>query len=251
MEKRNMEKLALCMVLAALSVSAAKGGSWQEFIVYPATDDQQAPDIHGNIVAWQQQSVDSDWDIYYADITNPESPSVYDVADYEDQTNPAVYGERIVWQDYYYGNWDIFGIDIENPGAIFAVADFNEQQVNPVIYGSIVVWQDDFYGDWDIFATDISDLNNLEDTGKEFQITDNPANQTNPAISGNVVVWQDDRNENWNIYAVILDGAEAAKCLTMPDGDIDGDCKVDFTDFALMAAGWLDCNLEPQQICRQ
>jgi len=81
MERRNMAKLALCMVLVGLMVSAAKGGNRQEFIIYSATDDQQVPDIHGNIVAWQQ-SVDGDWDIYYADITNPESPSVFDIADY-------------------------------------------------------------------------------------------------------------------------------------------------------------------------
>jgi hypothetical protein len=32
-------------------------------------------------------------------------------------------------------------------------------------------------------------------------------------------------------------------------GDLNNDCKVDFRDFALMAANWLKCNLQPQSAC--
>jgi len=32
-------------------------------------------------------------------------------------------------------------------------------------------------------------------------------------------------------------------------GDINGDCKIDFVDFALMANNWLDCNLDPPSAC--
>jgi hypothetical protein len=33
-----------------------------------------------------------------------------------------------------------------------------------------------------------------------------------------------------------------------PQGDIDGDCFVDFFDFALMAQNWLDC-VSPEPDC--
>jgi hypothetical protein len=32
-------------------------------------------------------------------------------------------------------------------------------------------------------------------------------------------------------------------------GDVNGDCKVDFNDQAIMLSQWLECNLEPQEAC--
>lgn len=39
------------------------------------------------------------------------------------------------------------------------------------------------------------------------------------------------------------------KCATMPIGDINKDCKVDFRDFGEMAANWLECDLIEQGNC--
>jgi len=64
------------------------------------------------------------------------------------------------------------------------------------------------------------------------------------------VVWQDNRNGNSEIYAVILDGPEIALCTTGMAGDVNGDCKIDFEDYAIMASQWLECYLEPAQACR-
>ena len=71
------------------------------------------------------------------------------------------------------------------------------------------------------------------------------------AISGDVVVWQDNRSGAWNIYAVVLDGPEVAKCTSQIAGDANGDCKIDFEDFALLGSAWLECNLQPQESCWQ
>jgi hypothetical protein len=38
-------------------------------------------------------------------------------------------------------------------------------------------------------------------------------------------------------------------CLLKPAGDLNGDCKVDFQDFALFAESWLSCNLRPESEC--
>jgi uncharacterized repeat protein (TIGR03803 family) len=38
-------------------------------------------------------------------------------------------------------------------------------------------------------------------------------------------------------------------CVEPPEGDLNGDCKVDFEDFAIMADEWLDCGLEPPEAC--
>jgi beta propeller repeat protein len=114
--------------------------------------------------------------------------------------------------------------------------------MNPDIDHNIVVWQDNRNGDWDIYGYNLT-------TRQEFQITDEPHDQTNPAISGNMVVWEDSRNGNLQIYATILDGPQAAQCTSKLAGDVNGDCKVDFIDFTLMASQWLECSLEPPEAC--
>jgi beta propeller repeat protein len=384
------------LFLAGVLVSVGQAGDWAEFAIWPASDDQQAPDIWGNIVVWQQFVTEyGDYDIYIADINNPGEPAAYVIGDANDQINPAVYEDIVVWQDYvvwegsadwdiraadindldepqifavsdivdnnecnpaihgntvvwededgqtgdlnifgaditdmgnpaefqiaalehdqqapaifrtivvwqdnFFGDWDIYAADIwqRNKPAEAAVSYIEKDQQSPAIWGNIVVWQDNFFGDWDIYAADISDFemlrqadpNNVVEfaiaanefsqtnpdidgniivwqdnrnnnwdifgynltTRKEFQITDDSHDQTNPAISGSVVVWQDNRNGNSEIYAVVLDGPEVALCTSWMAGDINGDCTVDFEDFAVMASQWLECYLEPAQACR-
>lgn len=38
-------------------------------------------------------------------------------------------------------------------------------------------------------------------------------------------------------------------CLEEPAMDFNGDCKVDFADFAQFAQSWLECNLDPESAC--
>jgi len=38
-------------------------------------------------------------------------------------------------------------------------------------------------------------------------------------------------------------------CTATIMGDVNGDCKVDFVDIALMAQNWLKCNIVPQELC--
>ncbi len=63
------------------------------------------------------------------------------------------------------------------------------------------------------------------------------------------MVWQDNRNANSEIYAVVLDGPVVARCASRISGDVNGDCKIDFADFAIMASRWLECYLEPEEAC--
>jgi hypothetical protein len=70
-----------------------------------------------------------------------------------------------------------------------------------------------------------------------------------PGNSGNTVVWEDGRDGNLQIYATVLDGPEVARCTSKLTGDVNGDCKVDFDDQAIMLSQWLECNLEPTEAC--
>jgi ELWxxDGT repeat protein len=41
----------------------------------------------------------------------------------------------------------------------------------------------------------------------------------------------------------------AGSCTQLALSDFDGDCVVDFLDFAIMASEWLSCNLSPPELC--
>ena len=38
-------------------------------------------------------------------------------------------------------------------------------------------------------------------------------------------------------------------CSYTPKGDLNGDCKVDMLDLAIMTSNWLDCGLSDQSAC--
>jgi beta propeller repeat protein len=196
--------------------------------------DQQKPAIWRNRVV-SETNYFGDYDIMSSDVwlkDNPDESAV--LYDEGQQTNPAISGDIVVWQDDAFGDSDIFAADISNPDSpeIFEVAFVGGQQVNPDIDGNIVVWQDNYAGNWDIYGYNIT-------TGREFVICDNGYDQKNPAISGNIVVWEDDRDGLWQIYAIILDESEIADCDVNPEGDLNGDCKVDLSDLAIFSANWL------------
>ena len=294
-----------------LSTSLKAGDSEREQPVMFAVsnifgNDEQSPAIHGNIVVWQD-GAEGDYNIFGADITHLESPAEFAVADFErDQQRPAVYRNTVVWQDSYFGDEDILAADIwqRNKPAEFGVSLDEFDQQHPAVWGDIVVWADNYFGDTDIYAAKWHGLpargihgqdghatgmdmplpvefavtaNESEQTNpdidrnivvwqdkrngdwdiygynlttrREFQITDEPHDQTNPAISGNTVVWEDNRDGNLQIFAIVLDGPEVARCTSKLMGDVNGDCKVDFIDYTLMASQWLECNLEPEEAC--
>ena len=109
------------------------------------------------------------------------------------QEDPAISGNRIVWEDRRNGNADIYMYDlstnIEN-----RITTNSSQQVSPAIDGNRIVWRDYRNGvGSDIYMYDLS-------TNKEKRITTNTAYQSDPAISGNGIVWSDKRNGNMDIY---------------------------------------------------
>jgi len=223
-----------------------------EFPIAEFEHDQQSPAVYRTTVVWQDNFF-GDWDIYAADIWQRNKPAEAAVSYIEkDQQSPAIWDNIVVWQDNFFGDWDIYAADISdfdrlsraepNDPVEFAITTNESSQTNPDIDGNIIVWQDNRNNNWDIFGYNLT-------TQKEFQITDESHDQTNPAISGNVVVWQDNRNGNSEIYAVVLDGPEVARCESRTVGDVNGDCKIDFADFAIMASRWLECYLEPAEAC--
>ena len=48
---------------------------------------------------------------------------------------------------------------------------------------------------------------------------------------------------------LFLNSSFGQPCGYVLEGDVTGDCKVDFQDFALFAESWLTCNLRPETQC--
>ena len=207
--------------------------------------NQQAPCIYRNRLIWQDDW-QGDWDIASADLWLKTTPlDRFLSASNFHQENPAIWGDWVVWQeDFGDGDFDIYAADISDPAnpVEFALVSDTAAQINPAISGHLVVWQDDRNGDFDIYGYNLI-------TREEFQITTDGNNQTNPAISGSLVVWEDSRVTPANIYYTWLEGDVIADCLNKLTGDVDGDCRVNLIDFALMGEEWLSCALNPITAC--
>ena len=70
---------------------------------------------------------------------------------------------------------------------------------------------------------------------------------------GSIVAWGDNRSvpsPNAGFVAVSAGGFHSLAirgCQYLLDGDLNDDCKVDFSDFVMMAANWLiDCDQTPE-----
>lgn len=193
-------------------------------------------DVSLNKIVWRNYS--SPYYIYGFDMNSWETFPIETGVDWN--YSPSISGNIVVW----YGSSDIYGADISDIHNVikFPICTESHSQSGPVISGYNVVWVDNRNGNYDIYGYNLL-------TQAEFIVTNNSASQTSPAISGNTVVWQDNRHGHYDIYAMVLYGSDVPQCLLKPLGDLNGDCKVDFTDFAILSSHWMECNLNPPSAC--
>ncbi|MCK4998013.1 MAG: hypothetical protein KAS23_00710, partial [Anaerohalosphaera sp.] len=189
-----MKSINVTVILLAVFILTVspylQAGNWLGFAVSLSDDDQEMPDIDGSLIVFQQL-VEGDWDIYAAEISDPQNPLVLAVAAFtNDQTAPAVSGSIVVWQDFVDTDFGIYGTDINDSDNVFTIADYEQDQadqVAPAIQGNTVVWADNYYGDWDIYAADISNTS----APVVFSVTPFTGDQTSADVFGTNVVWQD------------------------------------------------------------
>jgi len=106
-------------------------------------------------------------------------------------SNPAIYKNKVVWQDSRNGNLDIYMYDISTRKETQITTNSSDSE-NPVVYGNSIVWQDNRNGNWDIYAYDLITHQQIHTTNKSDQVE--------PSIDNNKVVWQDNRNGKSDIY---------------------------------------------------
>ena len=184
---------------------------------------------------WQDNR-NGNWDIYMKYLGAGEEINLSENP-YQ-QTNPMIWGDRVVWQDNRNGNWDIYLYYISTD-TLRQVTDDEYNQTNPDIYGDRIVWEDERNGNADIYLYSVISREEIritvdetgfqpfqtnpkisEDTivwldnrfgefnifsynitsGLEKGITSGRSIKFNPDIDGNLIVWEDNRNGNWDIY---------------------------------------------------
>lgn len=206
-----------------ISLNGQSGGCLsvdQKIQVTSNSADQRNPDVFkhtaGVIITWQDKRA-GNWDIYMCDLryngldrgclATDNKQMITD--NLNDQTNPRIGVDYVVWQDYRRGNWDIYmyrhgkkPVAMDIPGEnVITVTLAHRDQTLPDIHGKYIVWQDERNLHKDIYYYNI-------DTSQERRLTSNPANQSNPRIHSSKIVWEDRREGNAQIYMAYLEPVE-------------------------------------------
>jgi TolB protein len=208
------------------------------------SDDDEDPAISGNRVVWKQIRYQSGAvSLIGADISDPDNVRSFDVGlEVGSWQLPKLAGDWVVAIDRN-ENGTLWAKNLDDSLDPIRVADSEGKEIGgPAIAGRIVVWEDKRNGHWDIYGFDLT-------TQTEFPICTHDGDQEKPSIytdpneSSYVVVWQDRRAGNADIYGAIMKGnAEPPEpaCTSPPPWDINGDCQIDFLDFAILADHWLE-----------
>ncbi len=120
------------------------------------------------------------------------------------QSDPAAYGDRVVWVDQRANpsGWlgDIWMYDYAT-GEETQITDDEYEQCDPDIWGDWVVWIDWRDGNGDVYAKNV-------DTGEEVAVCTNTEPQQRPKVFGDLVVWEDMRGGDWSIFYYRLSTGE-------------------------------------------
>lgn len=124
------------------------------------------------------------------------------------EDNPIIDGNRIVWQDYRNGNWNIYMHDLSTDTATQIYPSTSNQYV-PDIEGDIITWIEyvDLYQQVMMY--------NLS-SGVKTQLTTASAAKYQTRIDEGKIIWHDNRNGNWDIYMYDIDADMEIQVTTDP-----------------------------------
>jgi beta propeller repeat protein len=114
--------------------------------------------------------------------------------------HPAVYGDRVVWAHPESGDVSIQGYILSSSTSIELSTSASPLKEHLHIWKDTVVWVH-WNNDRDIYGYDLS-------SGEEFHIAAHLNEQNYPCIHGTRVAWQDKRDFNWDIYLFDLSTRE-------------------------------------------
>ncbi len=180
----NFNLIAYDLVTGTLrtEIPVTPGDSFSDY--YSDYHNNIFPKISGNSIVWQDYS-NGNWDIFYYNLTWANGIPEQIIASGEDQKNPAIFQNYIVYENRSGFSSTIYLYNISDSTSVRIST--STEDVTPAIDGSNVVWQNmSATGKKRIILFNIT-------TGETRQIP--PAgvafDQTNPKISGNYIVWEE------------------------------------------------------------
>jgi len=168
---------------------------------------QRDPVIYGDRVVWQDArnggSLDQygdfvgNWDIYMYNLSTQQETQITSNKSY--QIWPAIYEDRIVWQDARNGgnfgdwgatgNWDIYMYNLSNSKETKISSSMRAYW--PAVFGNRIAWIDNRTGNEyrDLYLYDLS-------TSQETLIASNESFDYMPSLYGNRIVWISEIDNN-------------------------------------------------------
>ena len=207
-----------------------------------AGSEQICPAISGDIVVWEDRRSGTG-DIYGYRIS---SQTVFPICTNSyDQKNPAIGGSFVVWEDYRNDtSGDIYGAYIPEPVApsTITVLDPNGGEMLLADSEYTIRWESSGLGASNVkieYSTD-NGVNYLS-IDADFPNSGSYLWQPLPVVDSNqCLIKISDKNST--IASDVSDHVFTIfECDASLTADLSGDCKVDFTDFALFSGQWLTC----------
>lgn len=160
------------------------------------------PDIYGSKISYEYASAKNTSQIYVYDLTTKKS---IDVSQYGDNMFSHIYGDKVIWSDFYtrLGNIRMYDLATRQQTEVTTGDDMTGYDTggSTDIHGNNIVYlkHNDLadMDSGDVYLYDIA-------TGKSIQLSSGNTAQT-PVISDNIVVWSD----CGSIYVTFLTGVHA------------------------------------------
>jgi beta propeller repeat protein len=113
-------------------------------------------------------------------------------------SDPDIYNDIIVWDDYRNGNSDVYMHNISTKEEIKVPT--NGSADCPCIYGDKIVWEDDSHmlPSWDLSDIHMYDISTKKETQIPSRLEELVA-EGQPDIYGDKIVWQDLYDEDWGV----------------------------------------------------
>jgi beta propeller repeat protein len=171
------------------------------------TSSQLNPDIYGERIVWQDGRNGSgdywdptgNWDIYMYDTFTSTETRI--TTNESLQINPAIYGDKIVWQDDRNGNSDIYMYNLSS-SAETQITTNESNQMWPAIYGDIIVWKDDRNGKSDIYMYDISTFQETQISTRGLVYSGSEG--SGPVIYNDRIVWQESYESDFSTHRLVM-----------------------------------------------
>jgi beta propeller repeat protein len=151
---------------------------------------QGYPDVFGERIVYEDYGdPQADADIYMHDLTDGTETKITDrdasTKWDEDQFDPRIWGDTVVWYDYRNPDIDVWAYDVST-GTEQRITDENATQEYPAVFRDFIAWSDE-RSNWNVYLHDLRD-------GQEYPITSSTEIQDYPDVWGNKTVWTDYRD---------------------------------------------------------